>query len=102
MEENKTTETQANTDGGNISVNPPISDATLSPSDIILQLKSEREKNEKVLDEMKKIHSENINLYTRMALGGKSEAGQSVPKEKTAEEIAQEQADNIIKKYWKA
>jgi len=83
-----------------LSETSPNKDKILSPSEIILQIKSEREKNEKALEEMRNMLAQQQDLYARFALGGKSQAGQEPPKEKTIDEITQEDANKIIRKYF--
>lgn len=78
---------------------PATPTAEPTPADILIQLKSEREKNEATLVEMRKIQEEQMKIATRVAMGGSSQAG-TVTKEKTVDDIAQEMADNVVKRIW--
>lgn len=77
-----------------------VPSSTPSPTDILISLKEEREKNEKALVDMKKIMEENTKIATRIVMGGDSYAGKTQQKDKTADDVAQDMADDVVKRIW--
>lgn len=70
--------------------------AEISPADILLELRKEREANQSALEEMRKITAEQQKLAGVIAMGGGSKAG-SVQVTKTKEEELEEITDKMAK-----
>ena len=85
---NAPTETAKDIAGGNQS----------EAASIFEGIRGEREKLEKTRDEIKTILAENQTVLARMALSGRSIAGQVPPKELTIEEKAQQMADATLRR----
>jgi len=71
-----------------------------SPIDFLNDLRKEREQIEKIRDDMRKITDQQIQLQTRMEMGGTSYAGKPSIREKTAEEKANEEAEATVKRLF--
>lgn len=83
-----------------LSTSQPTTQTEQSPTDILLGIKSEREKNEATLAELKSLMNEQTKMLTRVVMGGSTVAGQEPPRPKTIDEEAQEKANAVIRKYW--
>lgn len=72
----------------------------MSSIDLLTELRGEREKMDKAVETMKKLSSEQNEINTRMIMGGTARAGTAPVKEKTSEQLAEEEAEKTVKRLF--
>ena len=86
MEVKESNNTASTGDNSGITKAQVPSNPELTPVDALLAIRTEREQNQKILEEFKKLSAEQTKMYTQLVMGGTSKAGQEQPKTKTIKE----------------